>query len=45
MGVYLTYNNLALKDGSGAQVQRIFAIYSLAKKNQNWVLAFANLGN
>jgi hypothetical protein len=32
MGVYLTYNNLALKDGSGAQVQRIFAIYSLAKK-------------
>ena len=32
MGVYLTYNNLALQDGSGAQVQRIFAIYSLARK-------------
>jgi len=32
MGVYLTYDNLASQDGSGAQVQRIFAIYSLAKK-------------
>lgn len=32
MDVYLTYDNLASQDGSGAQVQRIFAIYSLAKK-------------
>jgi hypothetical protein len=32
MGVYLTYDNLTTQDGSGAQVQRIFAIYSLAKK-------------
>lgn len=32
MGVYLTYDNLASQDGSGAQVQRIFAIYSLAER-------------
>lgn len=32
MGIYLTYDNLAKQDGSGAQVQRIFAIYSLARK-------------
>ena len=31
MGIFLAYNNQATKDGSGAQVQRIFAIYSIAK--------------
>ena len=31
MGIFFAYDNQATKDGSGAQVQRIFAIYSIAK--------------
>ena len=31
MAIFFGYDNQATKDGSGAQVQRIFAIYSLAK--------------
>jgi hypothetical protein len=31
VGIFFGYDNESTKDGSGAQVQRIFAIYSLAK--------------
>lgn len=31
MAIYFGYDNQSTKDGSGAQVQRIFAIYSLTK--------------
>lgn len=31
MGIFFGYDNKSKKDGSGAQVQRIFAIYSLSK--------------
>jgi hypothetical protein len=30
--LYLTYDNEAMRDGAGAQLQRIFGIYSIAKK-------------
>ena len=30
--VYLTYDNLAKQDGAGAQLQRIFGIFAVAKK-------------
>jgi len=32
MGLTLTYDNLAKQDGIGAQLQRIFGIYSISKK-------------
>ena len=31
MAIYFGYDNQSTQDGSGAQVQRIFAIYSLSK--------------
>jgi hypothetical protein len=31
MAIFFGYDNQSTKDGSGAQVQRIFAIYSLTK--------------
>ena len=30
--VYLTYDNLAKQDGAGAQLQRIFGVYSISMK-------------